>query len=561
MESRGQILEIYALNDVHGRFFNTPHYSGEKCASLANASAYLKGRRSALHPDNILLLDCGDNLQGDVAVCLSNRQVREGAGEHIYPKVAQCLGIDAVVPGNHDFEAGPQVLEAVEKGLADSGTPVLGANVMLSGTGRSRFAPYHIFERGGIRVAVIGLANPSTPMWIPPNLRQGLEFHPPLGVAQGIVDEIRGNDMADIVVLLLHSGFGEPELDLERDCMAEHQALALAGKLRGVDIIFAGHDHKQGCCRVGETLVLSGGSYANGVQRVVVCVEKRGGKVVGKMMEGEIVDLRQIGEDMDWLRHFEEQIGKVKGHMEQQVGVLPFAVDARKALGGPCNYVDLIHSVQLWASGAQVSFASPYMYDQVIGVGPVSRRNAFMMYSAENTLYKVWMSGRQIKDYLEYSYDRWIGGEDGRILQLCSTELDGKRYWWPKNFTYNFDSAAGLVYEVDVVAEYGNRVHISSLWNGEPFDFEKNYTVALSSYRVSGGGGMFGTGAGIDVENGLEGIVVAQYTFVRELLEEYLDGGGDVMRDRCGKWAFVPVEMARRGVENDLRLLFETSIF
>ena len=112
-----------------------------------------------------------------------------------------------------------------------------------------------------------------------------------------------------------------------------------------------------------------------------------------------------------------------------------------------------------------------------------------------------------------------------------------------------------------MAAEPGGRVNIVSLWDGELFDFEKNYTVALSSYRVSGGGGLFDAGAGIDVENGLESIVVAQYTFVRELLEDYLGGGGDVMRDRCGKWAFVPVEMARRGVENDLRLLFETSIF
>ncbi len=561
MESRGQILEIYALNDVHGRFFNTPHYSGEKCASLANASAYLKGKRASLGPDNILLLDCGDNLQGDMAVCLSNSLTRVEESGHIYPKVAQCLGIDAVVPGNHDFEAGPQVLEAVEKGLSDSGIPVLGANVLRSGTGRSRFVPYSIFCRGGLRVAVIGLANPNTPMWIPPYLREGLEFLPPAVVAQGIVDEIRSNDMADFVVLLLHSGFGDPELDLQRNPMAEHQALALARELRGVDVVFAGHEHTQGCSRVGGTLVLQGGSYANGLQRVVVCVEERGGKVVGKMMEGEVVDLGQIGEDKDWLRHFEEQIGQVKGYMEQQVGVLPFEVDARRALGGPCNYVDLIHSVQLWASGAQVSFASPYMYDQVIGAGPVSRREVFMMYSAENTLYKVIMSGRQIKDYLEYSYNRWIGGADGHMLQLCSTQQDGRRYWWPGNFTYNFDSAAGLVYEVDVTAEPGNRVGIISLWDGEPFDFEKNYTVALSSYRVCGGGGLFDAGAGIDVENGLDGIVIARYPFVRELLENYLGGGGDIMHGRCGKWRFVPEEMAWRSLERDMRLLFETSFF
>ena len=63
---------------------------------------------------------------------------------------------------------------------------------------------------------------------------------------------------------------------------------------------------------------------------------------------------------------------------------------------------------------------------------------------------------------------------------------------------------------------------------------------------MSGGGGLFDAGAGIDVENGLEGIVVAQYTFVRELLEDYLGGGGDVdaqhanfPRHQCAEGGFV----------------------
>lgn len=561
MESRGQILEIYALNDVHGRFFNTPHYSGGGNASLANVSLFLKKRRALLGPDNILLLDCGDNLQGDMAVCWSNSRVRMGKGEHIYPQVAQCLGIDATVAGNHDFEAGPQVLGTVERELAGAGIPLLGANVLQSDTGKNRFIPYQIFVRGGMKVAVIGLANPSTPMWVPPCLRKGLEFLSPVEVTQGIVDGIRENEKADVVVLLLHSGAGELDLDLEQDADAEHQALALARRLQGVDIIFAGHDHKQTCCRVGDTLVLSAVSHANGVQKVSVQLEMDGERIVGKKMEGGIVDMGQIGEDLEWLGHFAGQIGEVKGYMEELVGAVPVGIDPRRALCGPCNYVELIHSAQIWASGAQVSFASPYMYDQSIGAGPLSRREVFMMYSAENTLYKVRMSGRQIKDYLEYSYGRWIGGEDGHILKLCSTELAGRRYWWPENFTYNFDSAAGLVYEVDVTAEFGSRVHIFSLYNGDSFDFEAEYSVALSSYRVSGGGGMFNAGAGIEVDRELEGMVAARYTFVRDLLENYLRNGGDVMWDRCGKWKFVPEETALRGLGNDMRLLFETSFF
>lgn len=555
---REHYLELYAVNDVHGCFFNTQHFPGAGCTSIANASTYINGRRSLLGPDNILLFDCGDNLQGDMSVCWSNRQVRESGAGHIYSKVARYLGIDAVVPGNHDFEAGPQVFGLVEDELAEAGITVLGANVLQSGTDRCRFIPYRILERGNLRVAVIGIANPSTTTWIPKDLREGMEFVSPLKAVSPLVDEIRSGNLADIVVLLIHSGFGEQDFNLEQDAAAEHQALALARELQGVDVIFAGHDHRQGCCRVGDTLLLSAQSHSNGLQRAVICVEKSGGKVVGKKIEGEIVQLEKVGADTCYLEHFGEEIDAVKRYTDEIVGVMPVTADAAKALCGPCSYVELIHSAQLWASGAQVSFASPYMYDIVIEAGPVSRKEIFMMYSAENSLFKIWMSGRQIKDYLEFSYSRWIGGGEGHILQLCSTELEGKCYWWPKNFTYNFDSAAGLIYTVDVTRACGDRVEILSLWNGEPFDMDGRYTVALSSYRVSGGGGIVDLGAGIDVANELDGITIARYPFIRDLLETYLHNGGDVMRDRCGKWKFVPEETARKGMENDMRLLFET---
>lgn len=554
---REQILEIYALNDVHGRFFNTPHYeSGERC-SLANACTFIKGRRAVLGPDRVVLLDCGDNLQGDMAVCRSNRRLREGDSGHIYSKAAGYLGYDAVVFGNHDFEAGHNVYDRLAAELADAGVPLLGANVVSRETGECCYPPYVILQRGGAKIAVIGMTNPCTARWIPQYLREGIEFAPVLPLAGELVGKIRANGEADVIVMLLHSGAGEEDAFLS-ESGPEHQALAVAAQLDGVDVIFAGHDHKQMCCRVSQTLVLSGAPYAETLQKAVVRLEMEGGKIVGKKMEGEIVQLGGVGADKGYLEHFRDEIRAVEEEISRPVGELEAVMDARGALGGRCSYLDLQHSVMLEASGAQVSFASPYMYDAVIPAGEVTGRDLFQMYSAENTLFKVRMTGRQIRDYLEYSYGMWISapGDGEHVLQLCSTELGGKTFWWPENFTYNFDSAAGLVYEVDITREYGSRVRILSLWNGEPFEPEGNYTVALSSYRVSGGGGLFDHGAGIDPATALEGITLDRYTFIRDLIGDFIRDGKRIDAARCGHWKFVPKEKAAQGIGSDVRLLF-----
>lgn len=554
---REQILEIYALNDVHGRFFNTPHYESGDRGSLANVCSFIKERRAVLGPGKVMLLDCGDNLQGDMAVCRSNRRLREGDSGHIYARAAEYMGYDAVVFGNHDFEAGHSVYDRLAGELEDAGIPLLGANVLWKGKNGGCWPPYIILDKEGVRVAVIGMTNPCTARWIPQDLREGIDFAPVLPLAGELAGKIRANGEADIIVLLLHSGAGEPDA-FSKEAVPENQALAVAARMEGVDIVFAGHDHRQMCCRVGRTLVLSGAPYAGTLQKVVVRLEMEGEKIVGKEMEGEIVQLEGIGADKGYLEHFRDEIRAVEEEISRPVGKLEAMMDARETLGGRCSYLDLQHSVMLEASGAQVSFASPYMYDAVIPAGEVTVRDIFQMYSAENTLFKVRMTGKQIKDYLEYSYGMWLSGPgDGEhVLQLCSTELGGKTYWWPENFTYNFDSAAGLVYEVDITRKYGRRVRIDSLWNGEPFEPDGNYTVALSSYRVSGGGGLFDHGARIDPATALEGITLGRYTFIRDLIGDFIRDGRRIDAVRCGHWEFVPKEKAAQGIDSDVRLLF-----
>ena len=542
---REYCLEIYALNDVHGRFFNTPHYDTASTLSLANASAFLKRRRESVGTDNILLLDCGDNLQGDMVVDLSNRQVREGVVvEHFYNKVARYLSIDAVVFGNHDFEAGHKVYDTIASTLQKDGTAVLGANVIDTKTGESYFAPYQIFNRGGLRVAVIGTTNPSTPRWITKDLWKGMEFHPIASIVQPIIDEIREDLAADLVVLMAHTGVGEAgaaEMD-------ENQALALAARLKGVDVIVAGHDHKESCRRVGDTLVISASSHAASLQSIKVHITKDASGVAAVSVEGSVVPLERFPADKEYLATFREEIEEVGRYMQESVGILKTRVHALDALYGVNDYVNLIHAVQLDATGAQISFASPYVYDAVFEAGPLTRKDIYRMYSCENTLYKIKMTGLQIKDYLEYSYSKWVGDfnpDNPSLLRLQKTIFMGKEYFWPQHFTYNFDSAAGLDYQVDFTASFGERMRILSLADGTPFSVEEEYAVALSSYRICGGGNLIDCGAGLDPMADLEQITLKKYPLIRDLLEAFIREGKDFYNVPC-HWEFVPVELAQQ---------------
>lgn len=551
---REYCLEIYALNDVHGRFFNTPHYDAASTLSLANAGTFLKERRRAVGAENILLLDCGDNMQGDMAVDLSNRKVREDSSvEHFYSKVARYLAIDAVVFGNHDFEAGHNVYDTVARRLQKDGTAVLGANVIEIKTGGCYFSPYTILHRGGLRIAVIGATNPSTPRWITKDLWSGLEFYPIAPVVQPIIDQIRQEGAADVVILMAHAGMGAPDA-ADAD---ENQALALAGRLKGVDVIVAGHDHKESCMRVGDTLVVSASSHAASLQSIKVHISKDASSAAAVSVEGAVVQLEEYPADREYLAAFREEIGAVKRYMQEFVGKLKGDMHALDALFGVNDYVNLIHAVQLDTTGAQISFASPYVYGAEFKAGPVTRKDIYRMYSCENTLCKIKMTGRQIKDYLEYSYSKWVADftpDNPCLLRLQKTTFMGKEHFWPEHFTYNFDSAAGLEYQVDFTASFGDRVRILSMADGTPFSEGGEYTVALSSYRICGGGNLIDSGAGLDPMADLERITLEKYPLIRDLLEAFIREGKD-FSNVPGHWEFVPADLAGQLVAMECKLL------
>jgi 2',3'-cyclic-nucleotide 2'-phosphodiesterase/3'-nucleotidase len=175
------------------------------------------------------------------------------------------------------------------------------------------------------------------------------------------------------------------------------------------------------------------------------------------------------------------------------------------------------------------------------------------------------MSGEEIKDYLEASYDKWINtiskpGDHVLKIQGRDDPRTQQKGWSFVNRSYNFDSAAGINYTVDVTKPFGSRISISSMADGDEFELDEDYNVAMTSYRASGGGGLLEE-IGIDTDE-IDERVVARYPEIRNLLYDYLMENGsidpEVIGDQkvIGKWAFVPESVAGPALKADKDLLF-----
>jgi 2',3'-cyclic-nucleotide 2'-phosphodiesterase/3'-nucleotidase len=275
------------------------------------------------------------------------------------------------------------------------------------------------------------------------------------------------------------------------------------------------------------------------------------------------VDRYKIDPEME--KEFHDDYLAVKDFTTREVGELMVDLGTREAYTGMSHYLNLIHTLSISCSPAQISFAAPLTFNGFVRKGKLIYNDLFTIYPFENQIYVVRMTGQEIKDYLEASYDRWINTvttPTEHILKIADRDdaRTGQKSWSFIERAYNFDSAGGLVYTVDVTKPRGSRVDIKSMAGGQPFDTGKEYKVAMTSYRASGGGGLMKE-AGIDTGK-IEERIVETYPEFRDLLYNYLKDNvsidpaviGDPVR--IGHWEFIPEEIVKPAMEKDMRLLF-----
>jgi 2',3'-cyclic-nucleotide 2'-phosphodiesterase/3'-nucleotidase len=225
----------------------------------------------------------------------------------------------------------------------------------------------------------------------------------------------------------------------------------------------------------------------------------------------------------------------------------------------------MIHAIQLEITGADISFAAPLSFDVQISKGPITVGDMFKLYRFENMLYTMNLSGEEVQKYLEFSYSEWFNTMKGPddILLKFRTGKNGKPLItngkaWFKNQSYNFDSAAGIDYTVDVSKPEGARIVIKGFTDGRPFERNKMYKVAVSSYRGNGGGGHFTEGAGIGKEKLRSRLVSSTYRDLRYYILKSIEAKKTVNPEPSNNWKIIPEKWVKKAIPREYALLFGT---
>ena len=561
-------IKLIETSDVHGAIFPYDFQNDTTTnSSLAQVHTYVNGERRNINQE-VILLDNGDILQGDPAVYYYNYE--DTVSKHLYADVMNLMGYDAATIGNHDIETGHPVYDRFRKQL---GFPWLSANAVNTSNNEPYFEPYTIIERKGVKIAVLGLITPAIPNWLPAHIWEGMIFEDMIESAKKWVAIIREKENPDLLIGLFHAGVDYTYGNLTADTYKNENASRLvAEKVPGFDVVFVGHDHAGWNYKIvnsaGDSVLILGPlSRAKTVAAANITMKfnDETGSWDKINSSGEIVEVKDYKPDAIFMNKYLLELNRVENYVVAPLGQIKKTVTSKESIFGPSEFVDLIQIAQLEITGADISFASPLSFNVTLDSGWVRVRDMFNLYKYENFLYTMELTGQEVKDYLEYSFGNWFNqmeNDSDHVLKFNLDEDGGvqysNRYGSPmlEERFYNYSSASGLEYAVDISEPVGERVTFFMLRDSSMFSLDSAYKVAINSYRGNGGGGHLTIGAGIPKEE-LEGrIINSTDTDLRLQIMSWIKEKKKLYPRVIGNWYIKPQSWWKKGKEIDYKLLF-----
>jgi sulfur-oxidizing protein SoxB len=405
-----------------------------RIGGLDRLATVVKRVRSERGNDRVLLLDGGDTWQGSLGANASKGQ-----------DMVDCMALlkpDAMT-GHWEFTYG----EARVKELVDKlGFPFLALNVRDTEWNEPVFEPFKMFEKGGVKIAVLGQAFPYTPVanprWMMPKWSFGIREED----VRATVEKARKAG-AELVVLLSHNGF-----DVDRK---------LASRVSGIDVILTGHTHDAlpEAVTVGKTLLIASGSHGKFVSRLDLDVQ--GGAVKGFRYKLIPLFADAITPDAEMAGAIAKARAPYAAELAREVGRADSLLYRRGNFNG--TFDDLICAALLKERDAELALSPGFRWGtsvlpgQAITVEDIHNATAITY----PQVYRMSMSGERLKEVLEDVADNLFNPDpyyqQGGDMVRCG----------------------GLGYTIDVSKPIGQRISgMTHLKSGAPIDAKKDYTVA-----------------------------------------------------------------------------------
>lgn len=515
-------IAVMATTDLHGWVLPWDYGSDrpEPRFGLSKVATLVDSVR-AVH-EHTLLLDAGDWLQGNALAEYFARV--DTLGRYPLLRAVDAIGYDAVVIGNHEFNFG---IELLNRRIAQTETPIIGANIYGYGTDEPAYVPYIIRELGGVRVGIVGLTTPGSLVWDRSRVQGRLDFADGVDAARRWVAEAREQG-AEVIIVLAHSGLDGPSSYPEDGIPPENFGRAVAEQVPGVDLLVLGHWHRvmqevipgYGGREIGVIMPGRWGSHL-GVVELTVVREDDGARIIGQAIRAHPVIRAESDARIEALvaPAHEAVRAWINQPLARTTGPWPTAESRLR----PTAAVDLIHAVQLEATGVQLSATSAFTTAATLGPEVITLAQVTQLYPYENTLYVVEISGADLRAYIDHGMRYYLPPEEPGAAPRVNPA-------WPG---FNFDAVAGVEYVVDLRRPVGERV-VSLTFGGRDVRDDEVFTMVVNSYRAEGGGAFPGMGAAA---------VIRRFDVsVRDLIADYLRERGTISPEevRMSRWSVMP---------------------
>lgn len=495
-------LRIIATSDLHGKFY--PWDYALNAESTSGSMAQLATAIAQYRTKDTVLVDAGDTIQDNSA------EIFVDSGDvHPMIQAVNALNYDVWVTGNHEYN---YRMETVKKEIAGFKCKVLTGNV-YDENGDPIADGYTILERDGVRVAVIGMVTPNIKRWDAVNL-EGCEVTDPLEETRKIIDSIQGQ--YDVLVGVFHMGI-ENEYGMPNSGVTD-----ILSACPEFDVMVSSHEHRLiPSMEIGSALVVQNKYMAQTMSVIDLTLTRDGGgfRVTGR--EAESIEIKDYEADPAMLELLEIYDRQAREDAEQVIGYLkegPLIPEADNdgiptALLRDTALVDLINKVQMYYTGAKVSATVLTETGANLNPGEIRKCDMVRIYRFPNTLYKLHMTGSQLKKFMEWSVSCYNTVDPGNpVISL----KEG-------NQLYNNYLFAGVSYEVDVSRGPGDRIANLTWTDGTPVREDDEFDVAVNNYCANSlllePGEIY---SGDDLPVLLETDVHGEIGGIRELIREYI---------------------------------------
>lgn len=475
-------LTILFTTDVHGMVLPYNFLTNSE-ASVSMAQVYTCIEELKSNNENYILLDAGDLGEGQPSTYYYN--FVEKGKEHVLGKTINFLGYDALGIGENEIQFGEDIYKRAMPHWYKA--PIVCANVYEMATGETIFKPYTIINKGGFKIAVLGLTSPEIYNRLSPITMGTIVFDDLDKAAKYWINTIKADEEPDLLVGLLHTNANDAKL--------------LIQDVEGLDLVLCGQDH------IGVVDYANDPSFkkVSILQPLPRCQELGKAKIhfkrneeggIDKEINVERIDLSKVTPSQAYISEFKNEIKVINDYLDEPLGITAEELDPVDALIGPSPIMNIIHDMQRWNTGVKISITNFVSTYNKVPSGNLSTRDLFNLYRFENRRWTVKMTGKEIKDLLEYSYDNQYAtyNESTGSPYLIAYELDTIGNVKINNFgpilktaQYNYLSAAGIDYVIDLTKPAGEKVNILALSDsGEEFNLEETYQVVMPDHLAVG---------------------------------------------------------------------------